>query len=128
MASGATLTLAVGGPQGWTAANLNALLQSGSFSQGSSLGVDTDGGSLSLAPTISSSAGLTITGSNSLTLTGSNVLSGAVFSGATNICQGTLQLASSAVLLNSTLAIDSDNGLQVQREYRHFLPWRSFGW
>ena len=46
-------------------------------------------------------------GSNSLTLTGSNS-----FSGVTDISQGVLQLANSAALVNSTVAINADNGLQ----------------
>ncbi len=108
VSSGATLALPVGGSQQWTTANINRLLAvNGMFSPGAGLGFDTNYGSFSLSPTGNSSAGLTVIGSNSLTLSGSNC-----FSGVTNISQGTLQLASSAALLESTVAIDADNGLQ----------------
>ncbi len=108
VAGGAALILAVGGSQPWTTANVNSLLAiTGLFSPGASLGLDTNGGSFSFGSTGSSSAGLTVIGSNCLTLTGSNS-----FSGVTTINQGTLQLANSAALANSTVAINADNGLQ----------------
>ncbi|MGO9108091.1 MAG: beta strand repeat-containing protein [Thermoguttaceae bacterium] len=106
--SGATLTLAVGGSRQWISTSIYNLLQvSGLFSPGSSLGLDTNGGSFTLGSINNSSIGLSVTGSNRLTLTGSNA-----FSGTTNIGQGTLQLANSAALVDSTVAINSDNGLQ----------------
>ncbi len=108
VASGATLTLAVGGSQQWTSANVSNLLAvSALFSPNASLGLDTNGGNFSLGSIGNSSIGLTVVGSNSLTLTGSNGCSGV-----TNIGQGTLQLANSAALVNSTVAINVNNGLQ----------------
>jgi autotransporter-associated beta strand protein len=108
VANGATLIFAVGTSQQWTTANINTLLSvSGLFSPGASLGFDTNGGSFSLGSIGNGSIGLTVVGGHSLTLTGSNS-----FSGVTNVSQGTLQLANSAALQGSTVAIDIDNGLQ----------------
>ena len=50
---------------------------------------------------------MTKTGSGNLVLSGSNS-----YSGGTTISQGVLQLANSAALLNTTVAINADNGLQ----------------
>ena len=61
-------------------------------------------------------------GRGTLVLSGSNS-----YSGGTTIGQGTLQLANSAALLNSTVAINADNGLQFSPGSRHVLPWRPFG-
>ncbi len=110
IAPGATLTLDVGGAQQWDSPSIINLLDvsgPGLFSPGSILGLDTNGGSLELGTISSNSIGLTVTGSNRLTLTGSNG-----FSGVTNVSGGTLQLANSAALVNSTLEINSINGLQ----------------
>ncbi len=104
---GATLTLAVGGPQGWTASNIANVLSIAHFSPGANLGIDTSGGTFSLGVLGSSTIGLVLTGTNRLTLTASNG-----YTGATTISQGTLQLANSAALVNSTVAINADNGLQ----------------
>ena len=108
VASGATLILDVGGSQQWTSANVSSLLSvSGVFSPGASLGFDTDGGNFSLGSIGNGSIGLTVVGSKSLTLTGSSRCSGV-----TCISQGALQLANSAALQGSTVAINTDNGLQ----------------
>jgi autotransporter-associated beta strand protein len=108
VASGATLILAVGGSQQWTTANVNSLLAvSGLFSPGVNLGFDTNGGNFSLGSISNSGIGLAVAGSNRLTLTGSNN-----FSGVTNVSQGVLQLANPAALQGSTVAINTDNGVQ----------------
>ena len=79
------------------------------FSPGATLGLDTSGGSFSIGSMNigASGVGLTIVGSNGLTLAGSSS-----YSGGTTIGQGALRLANSAALVNSTVAIDTDNGLQ----------------
>ena len=64
-------------------------------------------GASSFGGAISGAGSLTKTGSGDLVLGGSNS-----FSGATTISQGMLQLANSAALLNTTVAINTDNGLQ----------------
>ena len=100
-----------GRAQQWTTANVNSLLAvNGLFSSGASLGFDTNGGNFSLVSIGNGSLGLTVVGSHSLSLTGSSG-----FSGGTNVSQGTLQLDNSAALLNSTVAINTDNGLQFNR-------------
>ena len=107
VAAGATLMLAVGGSQGWTTANIASLMANAQFSPGANLGIDTSGGSFSLGTLGNSAIGLVLSGSNNLTLTASNS-----FIGVTTIGQGALVLANSAALLNSTVTVDVDNGLQ----------------
>ncbi len=80
--------LAVGaGGSGWTPANIASLLasNSGGFAGGSTLGIDTTGGSLSYGANIAGSMALTKAGGNSLILAGSNT-----YTGPTTVNQGEL--------------------------------------
>jgi autotransporter-associated beta strand protein len=75
----------------------------------------TDNSALVFNPSGTSAFGGAINGGGSLTKTGSgNLMLGSSnsFSGGATISQGALQLANSAALLNTTVAINSDNGLQ----------------
>ena len=65
------------------------------------------GGTSSIPGAISGNGSLAKTGSGRIVLGGANS-----FLGGTTIGQGALQLANSAALLNSTVAINADNGLQ----------------
>ena len=107
VAGGAELVLDVGGSQQWTAASINALLADAQFGPSAMLGLDTNGGRFNLASIDTHGIGLTVVGSSSLTLTASSS-----FSGVTTVSQGTLLLAQSAALIDSTVALDEDNGLQ----------------
>jgi fibronectin-binding autotransporter adhesin len=100
VAGGAMLIAAVGGPQQWTAAEVNQLLAvSGLFGPGAAFGIDAGGGPFNVNSINYSGIVLAMTGSNS-------------YSGVTAISQGTLELADSAALVNSTVEIDADNRLQ----------------
>jgi fibronectin-binding autotransporter adhesin len=92
--SGAMLAVSAGGND-WTAAGIGTLLGSngGGFASGSTLGIDTSGGSLSFDTTISGSMGLAKLGGSSLILTGSNT-----YSGPTLLSAGTLQAAVASAL------------------------------
>ena len=85
-----TLTVLAGG-SGWTASNVNSLVGSNGsgFASGSALGIDTTSATsnFSYGYAISGGMGLTKFGPNALILTASNV-----YTGATNITAGTLQL------------------------------------
>jgi fibronectin-binding autotransporter adhesin len=85
--SGAALTLSAGG-SGWGAADIGSLLNANGagFVLGSTLGIDTSGGSLTLDANIAGSMGLAKLGGNTLALTGSNT-----YTGPTVVAQGTLQ-------------------------------------
>ena len=86
--SGAVLAVSAGGG-GWAAADISTLLSSNGsgFASGSSLGIDTSGGSLSYNSNIAGSMGLTKLGGNMLILTGSNT-----YPGQTVVTAGTLQI------------------------------------
>jgi autotransporter-associated beta strand protein len=94
VASGGMLAVGAGG-SGWTSANIASLLTgNGSrFASGSTLGIDTTGGSLTYGSNIAGSMGLTKLGGNSLVLTGSNT-----YAGGTQISAGTLEAAAIASL------------------------------
>ena len=89
--NGGMLTLSVGG-SGWTAGNINNLLNyhTGSFASGTSLGMDTTlagTGGFTYGTAISGSMGLTVVGPYALILTGTNT-----YTGGTTITGGVLQL------------------------------------
>ncbi len=100
VAGGAMLIAAVGGPQQWTAAEVNSLLAvPGLFSPGAVFGIDASGGSFNVNSINYSGSVLALAGSNS-------------YSGVTTVSQGTLELANSAALVNSTVSVNADNALQ----------------
>ena len=96
VASGGTLAIA-SGPSGWAAGDLSTLLSNNGagFAGGSSLGIDTTGGSLALSTNISGGMGLTKLGSSTLALSGTNT-----YLGKTTVAAGTLQAASPNALGN----------------------------
>ena len=106
-----TLTLNVGG-SGWTATALGTLLgaNSGGFSPGSVLGIDTSNGSLSYGSPIAGSMGLTKQGSNTFTLTAANS-----FTGPTTITGGTLDLCNGNALQQSTLTAPTTGSLVLDQ-------------
>ena len=101
VANGATLVLDVG-VSGWTAASIGSLLaaNSGSFAAGSTLDIDTTGasGTTTVNSSIAGNLGLVKSGANSLSLSSANT-----FSGMTTVSAGTLNVANSNALQNSTL-------------------------
>ena len=101
--NGATLAIATAGT-GWQSANLGSLLtaNSGGFSGGSNLGLDTTNGNFSYAGAISGNMGLIKLGGNTLTLSGSNN-----YSVSTAINGGTLQLGNAAALSSGSLTANS---------------------
>ena len=86
------LALSVG--TSWTVNNVGSLLttNSGNFSPGSAVGLDTSNGNFTYG-TISGNMGLTKLGSNTLTLTGNNT-----YAGSTTVSMGTLAIVSTAAL------------------------------
>ena len=100
LGSGALLVVAVGGPQQWTAAEANQLLAvPGLFGSGAGFGIDASGGSFNPSSIDYLGRVLTLAGSNS-------------YSGDIAVSQGTLELANSSALINSTVEIDGANVLQ----------------
>ncbi len=97
IAAGAMLVAAVGDPQQWTAANVDSLLAVLSSSAG--FGIDASGGSFNPNSINYTGRVLALTGSDSYT-------------GVTTVSQGTLDLANSAALVASTVAVSLDKGLQ----------------
>jgi fibronectin-binding autotransporter adhesin len=94
----ATLAVGVGGPGQFAAADIGTLLGvPGLFAAGTSLGIDTSGGSLAYPSNIGNSGagalGLIKLGSNALSLSGANT-----YSGSTRINSGVLSLANAAAL------------------------------
>ena len=83
VASGGTLLLAAGG-SGWSGTNI-ASLNTTAFQAGSTLGIDTTGGSTTVSGAIAGSEGLSVQGNNTLTLSGNNT-----FTGGTTVNAGTL--------------------------------------
>jgi autotransporter-associated beta strand protein len=118
VADGATLILAVGGSQQWTAANISLLLaESGLFSPGASFSLDNSGGSIDYSSInthgvglevggndssttltgVSGSGSLTKIGSGTIVLTGSNT-----YTGGTDVISGTLVVATASGLADGT--------------------------
>ena len=106
-ASGGMLDVETGA-SGWTAAGVTALLGSNGsgFALGSSLGIDTTGGSLAYAGTIGGNMGLVKLGPNALVLSAADTYSGNTLLGA-----GTLTLGNSLALQNSTLDTSGSGAL-----------------
>ena len=114
--SGATLTLAVGGPGQFTAADVQLLAtmgnSNGGFQSGSSLGLDTSGGSLAYGNALANPND----GGNVLSLVklGTNTLSlnaADTFTGTTSIAAGAISLGNAQALQYSTVTIVPNNGL-----------------
>ena len=99
VSNGGLLLLSVGG-SGWTATNIGSLLtaNSGGFTAGSALGIDTSTAGFSCTTSIVGNLGLTMLGSNTLTLSAANT-----FAGPTTVSGGTLDLANANALQGSTL-------------------------
>ena len=110
VASGAVLAVSAGGG-GWTAASIGMLLSSNGsgFAAGSSLGIDTTGGSLAYAGSISGNMGLVKLGSNVLALSAAST-----YYGNTLIGGGSLALGSPLALQNSTLDTSGSGTLSFQ--------------
>ena len=119
MAAGATLAVAVGGTNDWTAANVDSLRgNTAAFPAGSYLGLDTSDGNFTYSSSIAAigaAGGLNKLGTGVLTLTGSNT-----YTGPTTVSAGTLQigngasgeaLASASIIDNATLAFNNADSL-----------------
>jgi autotransporter-associated beta strand protein len=114
--SGGALILAVGGSGQFTAADVQSVASlgtsSGGFQGGSSLGIDTTGGSLAYSAVITNPNG----GANKLSLIklGANVLNlgtANTFTGSTLIAGGAINLGNVLALQNSTVIVNSNGGL-----------------
>ena len=104
VAGGATLAVPVGGAGQWNSGasdDIGALLaaNSGNFSSGSMLGLDTTGGNFTYAGCIAGSMGLNKLGPNTLSLTGSSA-----YNGGTTVSAGMLDAATTAALPNYNVA------------------------
>ena len=111
VAGGATLAVNVGGTGQWNSGASNDLgnliaANSGNFSAGAMLGIDTSGGSFTFPGALAGAMGVNKLGGNTLYLTGTNS-----YSGPTTISGGTLQLASADAALNSTVSVKSPSSL-----------------
>ena len=111
--SGAMVLLPAGG-SGWTGAQIGAL-NTNFFAPGSTLAVDTTGGSTTVAGAIGGSQGLVVQGNNTLTLTANNS-----FAGGVTVNGGTLALGISPdyfdgiikgnLTINSGATVNADAG------------------
>ena len=110
VASGAGLTLGVGGTGGWTAPQVGSLLATPALAAGSTLGFDTTGGDFTYATPITGNIGLTKTASNTLTLTAANT-----YTGVTTIVGGTLALSGAGRLPPSSALVFTDSFANVSR-------------
>ena len=104
--NGATLAVAVGGPNDWNSSEDNiASLLGPTFDVGSWLGIDTSDGNFTYSGTLSGNQGLTILGSNTLTL---DPADGNSYQGGTDVAAGTLEVDSSAALPGSGVVSVAD--------------------
>ena len=78
--------------------------------------LDTLGNTVTLSGAIGGSGTMSAIGGGTLILSGSNP-----FSGTTSINQGTLQLGSSAAMQNSTVSVNTDNGLTFSSSIGTFI-------
>jgi autotransporter-associated beta strand protein len=117
IASGATLTLNVGGALDWSSTQLDTLRTNAAFSANSALGFDTSNGNFTYAGVMSGGSGVTKQGLNSLTLSGANT-----YTGPTTLLRGTLIAAdvsalgavgSSLNLRGGTLALATDSSVNA---------------
>ena len=104
--SGATLAVRVGGAGEWTAANIDSLRGAATFPSDALLGLDTSDGNFNYGSNIGGVLGLNKLGPGTLVLGASNA-----YSGPTTVSGGTLLLGNANSLLNSTVAVNSANGL-----------------
>ena len=101
VANNATLAIAAGGAGQWGATDLGNLMaaNSGNFAGGSTLAIDTTGGSLTYSGAIAGGMGLAKLGGNTLYLNGANS-----YSGSTSVGGGVLEVATTAALPNYATA------------------------
>ena len=116
--SGATLTLSVG-TLAWAASNVNSLVlaNSGGFSPGSVLGIDTTGatGGFSDGYAITGSMGLTKFGPNTLTLSAANN----TYNGGTTVSAGTLVATNPGALPGYGTVAQAHGEQQRNADARH---------
>ena len=106
---GGTLAVSVGGPNGWAASDVTALLANATFSSGSAFGIDTtsaDGGNFTFSNVVGGDIALKKLGNGALTLSGANT-----FTGETKINAGAILLDNPNALQNSTLNYDNLGGV-----------------
>ncbi|MGN6507429.1 MAG: autotransporter-associated beta strand repeat-containing protein [Tepidisphaeraceae bacterium] len=103
--SGATMTVNAGGASEWTAAQINALADAGTFDGGSSLGIDTTTAAFAYGASLSGAMGLAKSGVNTLTDSAANT-----YVGDTRVIGGTLKFTNTAGLPGASRVTVSAGG------------------